>query len=115
NASLPDDFVGAAVIESAGGGPLGGVAVQIGVDGEAAAYTLPSETGTTLAVPLVFKNARGWSTGIQVFNTGTTAAQVTATYSRAPTAGAATPAVQESVTIPPRGGATLYQPANASL
>jgi subtilisin family serine protease len=122
--SLADGFVGAALVESAGGGALGGVVAQLGSAGEATSYTLPSEGGTTLAAPLVFKNARGWSTGIQVLNTGLAPAQVTVSYSR-PAAGPAAAQttaqasgqapLQDTATIPPRGTATFYQPANAAL
>jgi len=111
-ASLTDGFVGAAVIDSAGGGALGAVAAQIGPNGTATSYVVPNEAAATIAAPLVFKRAGGWSTGIQVLNTGTAPAQVTVSYSRP--AGVPAP-VQEVVAIPAHGSATLYQPANANL
>lgn len=118
--SLPDGFVGAAIVESAGGGPLGGVAVQLGPAGEAASYTLPTDSGAMLAAPLVFKNANGWSTGIQVFNLGPAAAQVTVTYT-APGQGPSGPAPPPTPPLPPPttppagGGATLVAAAGAPL
>jgi hypothetical protein len=109
--SLSDGFEGAAVIDSAGGGPLAAVAAQIGASG-ATGYLVPIEAASTIAAPLVFKNAGGWSTGIQVLNAGAAPAQVTVSYSRP--AGVPAP-VQEAVAIPPRGSVTLYQPANPGL
>ena len=111
-ASLAEGFVGAAVIDGAGGGGLGAVAAQIGPGGEATSYLVPNEASSTLAAPLVFKRARGWSTGLQVQNTGAAPAQVSVSYSRP--SGVPAP-VQEAVTIPARGSVTLYQPANAAL
>ncbi len=111
-ASLQDGFVGAAVIDSAGGGALGAVAAQLGPNGAASSYLVPNEAVPTLAAPLVFKRAGGWSTGIQILNTGAAPAQVSVSYSRP--AGVPTPA-QEIVAIPPRGSTTLYQPANPAL
>jgi len=108
---LPEGFVGAALVESANGTPLAAVSALLGPQGEATSYTLPAEVNTSLAAPLVFKNARRWSTGIQVFNAGQAPAQVTAAFLRPDRAAA----VQETATIPPRGSATLYQPANAAL
>jgi hypothetical protein len=102
-ASLPDGFVGAAFVESAGGAPLGGVAAQLGSGGEATSYTLPSEGGTTLAAPLVFKNSRGWATGIQVLNTGSAPAQVTASEGR--------PGAAPGPAAPPSAGAAGPAPA----
>jgi len=138
--NLPDGFTGAAVVESANGGPLGAVAAQIGSSGEARGYTLPADPSVTLAAPLAAKNAGGWSTGIQVLNAGTAQAQVSVTYSppAAPrtaaavvgtslAAGAAQAAAgplppsqgqvapQEAQAVPPRGSATFYQPANPAL
>jgi subtilisin family serine protease len=110
-ASLTDGFVGAAVIDSAGGG-LGAVAAQIGSSGGATSYLVPNEAAATLAAPLVFKRARGWSTGVQVLNAGAAPAQVTISYSRP--AGVPAP-IQETIAIPPWGSATLYQPANPTL
>jgi subtilisin family serine protease len=110
--SLPDGFVGAALIDSAGGGGLGAVAAQLGGDGAATSYLVPNEAVPTLAAPLVFKRAGGWSTGIQVLNVGATPAQVTVSYSRP--AGVPAP-VQEVIAIPARGSATIYQPANPAL
>ena len=110
--SLTDGFVGAATIDSVGGGGLGAVAAQIGAGGSATSYLVPNEAAPTLAAPLVFKRAGGWSSGIQVLNTGAAPAQVGVSYSRP--AGVPQP-VQEVVAIPPRGTATLYQPANPAL
>jgi subtilisin family serine protease len=111
-ASLADGFVGAAVIESVGGGELGAVAAQLGAGGAATSYLVPNEAAPTLAAPLVFKRAGGWSTGIQVLNTGAAPAQVSVSYSRP--AGVPGP-VQEAVAVPPHGSVTLYQPANPAL
>jgi subtilisin family serine protease len=101
-ASLAEGFAGAAIVETASGGLLGGVAAQLGSNGEATAYTLPTESGGTLAAPLVFKNARGWSTGLQVLNVGSAPAQVTVTYSRPNPTQAGTTLPQDTATIPPR-------------
>lgn len=106
---LPERFQGSAVVET-GGGVLAAVAAQVDASASTA-YTLLAEDVGTLAVPLVYKRAGGWSSVIRVLNTGTAPASVTVAYWRAP--GAAP--VTESTTIAPWASATFVPGDNPVL
>lgn len=99
--TLSERFVGSAIVES-DGAPLAGAASEIG-GRESSGYALLAESVATLAAPLVFHAAGGWSSRVHVLNTGATPAQVTVAYWR----GAGMPPVTESTTLAPRASATF--------
>ena len=53
-----------------------------GVSGSESSYESVAAGSARLNAPLLFKEANGWNTGIQVQNVGTTPAQVTNTFRR---------------------------------
>lgn len=102
-------FVGGAVLSASG--PIAAVAVEDRAGSDRLAYEGIVGGSASVAVPLVFKQYNGWSTGIQVQNLGSAAATVRITYS-GPTGG---PAASESAVIAPLASRTFYQPTNGGL
>ncbi|HLI28662.1 MAG TPA: DUF5719 family protein [Chloroflexota bacterium] len=100
-AGLSASFLGSAVVE-ADAGLLAGAAVRLG-DPAPSAYALQAESVATLAAPLVFKAASGWSSRLHVLNTGSAPTLVTVAYWREPGA----PPVTESTTLAPWASATF--------
>src|SRR5207253_2572308 len=67
---LPSGFVGSAVIRATNGSQLVAVVNEVKTEGAAVSYVpAPMGAPTTLA-PFVLRNYQGWSTGLQVQNTG---------------------------------------------
>jgi hypothetical protein len=66
------------------------------------------EGAKTISLPLVMANNYGWYTGIQIQNIGTTATNVTVTYS-ANTAGSFQPATESCTNLQPGASCTLGQ------
>lgn len=81
NAELPDDLVGAALVRSDPGQPLGGVVNEVQYSsGKAMAYDAPATGGFSLLAPLVYREFAGWSSGLQVQNVGSAPTTATVTF-----------------------------------
>lgn len=96
NAELPDDFVGAGVVQSLDAAPLGGMVNE--VDSErrmAMAYDASPGGAQTIFAPLVYREFAGWSSGLQVQNVGSAATVLTVTFYREN--GSAVASVEDSV------------------
>lgn len=109
---IPNDWVGSALIESLDNQPLGAVVNELSDDGLGMAYTGVGAPAETLTIPLVYKNAADWASGIQVQNAGNGPATVTVSYT--PLGGTRTVAVDRA-TIVPGTATTFYQGANPDL
>lgn len=101
-------FVGGAVV--AASGPIAVVANVDRPGSDRLAYEGIAEGATSAAVPLVFKEYNGWSTGIQVQNTGSGPTIVQVAY-----VGASGRSWSEAATVAPMASHTFYQPANRAL
>src|SRR5207248_520585 len=111
-AELPSGFVGSAVVEAPAGSRITAVVNEVQQSGSGSSYEGARAGSTTLSVPLLFKNASGWDTGLQVQNVGGTATTVNVTYYASDGRGGPW---TERASIPPGGSTTLYQPSNADL
>jgi hypothetical protein len=111
NASLPAGFAGSAVVSGPSGANLAAVVNTLHTSGAAASYESVGIGGVRLNAPLLFKEAGGWNTGLQVQNVGSRVTQVTVTYRASSGAGE----WREQASIGPGAAVTLYQPANAQL
>jgi hypothetical protein len=109
---LPNEWVGSALIESLDNLPLGAVVNELSDDGLGMAFTGIGAPAETLTMPLVYKNAADWASGVQVQNAGTGPATVTISY--APLGSARTVAVDRA-TVLPGAATTFYQAANPDL
>ncbi|HLH23546.1 MAG TPA: hypothetical protein VK066_13575 [Chloroflexota bacterium] len=108
---LPSGFVGSAVIRATNGSQIVAVVNEVKTEGAAVSYVpAPAGVPSTLA-PFVLRNYQGWSTGLQVQNTGTAPTTATVTYTRLNGPGTWT----ESAPIAPGAAAVFYQPANQQL
>jgi hypothetical protein len=111
NASLPAGFVGSAIVTGPSGASLTAVVNTIHASGSGASYESVTAGSAQLNAPLLFKEASGWNTGLQVQNVGSSNTQVTVTYSASNSAGQ----WREQAFIAPGASLTFYQPANAQL
>jgi hypothetical protein len=109
---IPNEWVGSAVIESLENQPLAVLVNELSDDGLGMAYQGVGAPGELLTLPLVYKNASDWSSGVQVQNAGTGPATVTMAYSRA---NGAAPLATERATIPPGAAVTFFQGGNRDL
>jgi hypothetical protein len=83
NAALPADFVGSALVASAGGQPLALSVLQLNAGiNQATSYdgVDPATAAATLYAPLLLKGHNAWNTGLQVQNVGSAPTSVTVTY-----------------------------------
>jgi Subtilase family len=109
---IPPDWVGSAVIESLDGQPLAAIVNQVNVTGPGMSYVGISRPSPRIFAPLLFKNAGGWSTGLQVQNASLLAANLEASFFG--NSGDGGP-WSETVAAAPGASATFYQPASAQL
>jgi hypothetical protein len=112
NTSLPDGFVGSAIVESPTGSRITAVVNELHTAGNGSAYEGATSGSTAMSAPLLFKNSGGWNTGLQVQNVGNLATNVTVTYQSSDGRGGPW---MERTTVEAGGSATFYQPANAEL
>jgi hypothetical protein len=108
---LPSGFVGSAVIHANNGSQLVAVVNEVKTEGAAVSYVPAAAGSATSLAPFVLRNYQGWSTGLQVQNTGSAPTTATVTYTRLNGSGTWT----ESAPIPPGAAAVFYQPANQQL
>ncbi|HZT05510.1 MAG TPA: N-acetylmuramoyl-L-alanine amidase [Chloroflexota bacterium] len=80
NDSLPDGFVGSAVIESTDGQPMAAYVNEIRSDGVAMSYAARAGGSQAAVAPLLYRRRNGWNSGLQVQNLGAGPADVLATY-----------------------------------
>jgi hypothetical protein len=80
HATLPDGFVGSALLESDGVQPLGAQVNLTAADQSAMAYVADDAPSADTLVPLLFRNRNGWRSGLQIQNVGGTPAHVVARY-----------------------------------
>jgi hypothetical protein len=111
NAELPTSFVGSAVVDGGAGASLVAVVNEVNGDGSGTSYEAADAGRDTVFAPLLFKNANGWSTGVQIQNVGTAETDVVATYRASDGSGPWT----EQLKIAPGDSGTFYQPALADL
>lgn len=109
---LPPEWVGSAVIESLDNEPLAVVVNELSDDGLGMSYTGIGVVTETLGAPLVFKNAGGWASGVQVQNAGEAPGAVALSYVRG---GSAESVVVDRASVPPGASVTFYQGASAAL
>jgi hypothetical protein len=112
NTSLPDGFVGSAIVESPAGSRITAVVNELHTAGNGSAYEGATSGSTAMSAPLLFKNSGGWNTGLQVQNVGNLATNVTVTYQSSDGRGGPW---MERTTVEAGGSVTYYQPANAEL
>jgi len=108
---LPPDFVGSVVVTGPAGASLSAVVNAFNSAGSGSSYESVPVGSTQLNAPLLFKEAGGWNTGLQVQNVGSIVAQVTVTY----TASNGPGQWREQTLVQPGAAVTFYQPANAQL
>jgi len=108
NAGLGATFVGSAVVTSTQ--PIVSTAMQVANGSFKAVFVYNGFTAgsTSVALPLVMANNSGFFTGIQVQNAGTSATNVTITYSSNSVAGMGTP-VAEVASVPAGQSHTFLQ------
>ncbi len=111
-AGLPDGFVGAAVIESDDGRPMAAQINAVRDDGAAMAYPAQANGAPAVAVPLLYRNRNGWTSGLQVQNLAGAPAGVVSTFTR--TNGPGGPWEQRA-TVGFGIGSTFYLPAHPQL
>jgi hypothetical protein len=109
---IPNEWVGSAVIESLDDQPLAVIVNQLSDDGLGMIYPGIGAPGETLGLPLVYKNAAEWASGVQVQNAGSLPTTVTLSYARLDGAGNL---AADRATVPPGAAVTFYQGANAEL
>jgi hypothetical protein len=109
---LPREWVGSALIESLENQPLAVVVNQLSDDGLGMAYVGIGAPSETLRLPLVYKNAGDWSSGVQVQNAGTAPTTVTLSYFRAD---GSSPLATDRASIPPGAAVTFYQGTSHEL
>jgi hypothetical protein len=80
--TLPDGFVGSAVIESDGGQFLVAQVNLTTADDSAMAYIADDGPSSDTLVPLLFRNRNGWRSGLQIQNVGGSTAHVVARYAQ---------------------------------
>lgn len=108
-AEIPDGFVGSGVFS--GTGPIAVVVQEVNADRGAGMAYAGFYAGTpNVSVPLVFKGANGWDSGIQVQNLGSVDTIATVRY-YLPAGGTSFAAID----IPARESNTFYPPADANL
>lgn len=112
HAQLPDGFVGSAIIEGDDRQPLAAQVNLVRSDGFASAYPAQAAGSATVAVPLLYRNRNGWSSGIQVQNLGMNATTVVATFTR--TNGSGGP-WEQRLTLGHAIAGTFYLPASPGL
>ncbi len=109
---IPADWVGSAVIESLDNQPIAAIVNELSDDGLGMAYAGVGVPSETLTVPLVYKNASDWASGLQVQNAGNAPATVTVSYT--PLESTRVVAVDRA-TLSPGSATTFYQAANPDL
>jgi hypothetical protein len=109
---IPSNWVGSAVIESLDDQPLAAIINQVNGAGPGMSYVGVARPSPTIFAPLLFKNANGWNTGLQVQNASAQAANLEASF--ASNTGTGGPWV-ERIGAGPGSSATFYQPANSQL
>jgi len=107
---IPAEWVGSAIIESLEGEPLAAIVNQVSPTGPAMAYVGVDAPSPRVFAPLLFKNAGGWNTGLQVQNTSRADATLRAVFGNGDGA-------TWSETAPVEAGAstTFYQPSNGQI
>jgi hypothetical protein len=108
---LPAGFVGSAVIRATNGSQLVAVVNEVKTEGAAVSYVPAAAGAPSSLAPFVLRNYQGWSTGLQVQNTGSAPTTAIVTYTRLNGSGTWT----ESAPIAPGAAAVFYQPANQQL
>lgn len=109
---IPADWVGSALIESTDGQPLAAIVNQVNGEGPGMSYVGVARPSARLFAPLLFKNAGGWNTGLQIQNASSRDASLEASFTD--NSGEST-TWTETVRVGPGGSATFYQPANPQL
>lgn len=104
-AGIPSGWLGAAKIEAPGGNIVA-LINESDVNNRAASYTAFSSGGKTSNAPIVLKKYYGYSTSVTCQNLGTTATDITATYSNG---------VIETKNALANGTALFYQPNTVGL
>jgi hypothetical protein len=107
---LPSGFVGSAVVEAPAGSNIVVVVNEVHEQGAGMSYEAATTGRPTVNAPLLFRNANGWNTGLQVQNVGSEDAEVIVTY-RATDGGP----WYEASWIAPGSSFTFYQPASDVL
>ncbi len=110
--TLPDGFVGSAIVESDDRQPLAAQVVLVDGDGSAMGYPADDAASAEALAPLLFRNRNGWRSGLQVQNTAGTAADVVVRYAPSNRSDGAW---EREGTIGGALGATFYLPADPEL
>ena len=108
---IPSDWVGSALIESLDGQPLAAIVNQVNGTGPGMSYVAIDAPSPRIYAPLLFKNAGGWNTGLQVQNTGSQATTLRATFAGSEDS----ETWSETAAVGPGASTTFYQPANSQL
>jgi hypothetical protein len=107
--AIPDGFVGSGVFTASG--PIALTVQEINAERSTGmAYAGFSAGTTNVSVPLTFKGANGWDTGVQVQNLGSVDTVVTITHF-VPSGFS----ISETDTVIAGNSVTFYQPANPAL
>ncbi len=110
--TLPDGFVGSAIVESEDRQPLAAQVNLVDADGAAMAYPADDAPSAEAVAPLLFRNRNGWRSGLQIQNTAGTTANVIARY--VPSNRTGGPWEREG-DVSGALGATFYLPADPQL
>jgi hypothetical protein len=110
--SLPDGFVGSAVVESDDGQPIAAQINLTTADGAAMAYVGDDGASPEAAVPLLFRNRNGWRSGLQIQNAAGNAAHVVVRYAPSDRLGGPW---EREVDIAGALAGTFYLPADRQL
>ena len=108
---IPAGWVGSAVIESLGGQPLAAIVNQVNASGRAMSYVGIETPGPRIFAPLLFKNAGGWNTGLQVQNTSSRDTMLEAIFAGNGDGGP----WSETAEVGAGASITFYQPSNPQL
>lgn len=111
NTNLPAGFVGLALVEAPVGSSIAALVSESHQSGNASSYDGALAGSTVVNAPLLFKNANGWSTGIQVQNVGAAPTEVQVRYLGVEGQGT----WSESASLAAGASTTFYQPANPDL
>jgi hypothetical protein len=109
---IPQEWVGSALIESLENQPIAVVVNELSDDGLGMAYAGSGAPSETLALPLVYKNAGDWASGVQVQNAGAAPATVTIAYGRGD---GTTVLATDRASVPPGAAVTFYQGTTREL
>ncbi len=108
---IPQDWVGSGVIESVDGQPLAAIVNQVNGSGPGMSYVGIDAPSARIYAPLLFKNAGGWNTGLQVQNTGSQETTLRAVFAGSED----NDTWSETAAVGAGASTTFYQPSNPQL